>query len=173
MAGGGTPYLLFDSINTTGEGGWDFGKADASFYAGHGSFSDPSAHAITKVVFKLSKAGASIAGKTFVVKIWADGAPNLGSLLGTSDTVSGSDSWAKTLVDFPFPAPVPLAATTSYHLTLSPTGPSDGGSFAVAWYTTPTVIPGQLTYFTLAGVNPYATTFGNHDLQFQLWGTTP
>ncbi|MCX6953833.1 MAG: hypothetical protein NTV51_16920, partial [Verrucomicrobia bacterium] len=134
---------------------------------------DSSAHTVTKVVFKLSKAGTSIAGKLFVTKIWAASTMNLGGLLGTSNAVPGSDSWTQTLVDFPFSTPVSLSAATGYHLTISPTGPSDGSSFAATWYTTPTVVLGQLTYFTLAGVNSYPTTFGNYDIQFQIWGTTP
>lgn len=172
-AGGPEVALLFDSISSVGQGGWNFGNAESTYYAGHEFFSDLSAHTVHKMVFKLSKAGSSIAGKTFAAKIWADASPHLGALIGTSDPVTGSDGWDLANVAFPFSTPVALVAGASYHLTIGPTGASDSGSFVNAWYTQPSLIPGQLTYFGPTGVNHYPTAFGGYDLQLQLWGTTP
>lgn len=172
-SGGAESALLFDSIHSTSEGAWSFGNATSTYYAGHEFFSDSSAHTVHKIVFKLSKFGFSIADKTFVAKIWADAGSNLGALLGTSDPVAGDNSWNLTNVDFPFSTPVALAAATACHITISPSGAADGGNSAYAWYTQPSSIPGQLTYFDLAGTNYYPTTFGNYDVQLQLWGTTP
>lgn len=167
-AGGAS--TLFDSINTTGEGQWGFGDGSTNhFYAGHYGFSDASSHSWTEIIVPLTSSG-DLTGKTLRIRVWTNLTDNLLTEVGTSDGVAGGAVWTHTEVSFPFSTPFAQAASTTYHITLD-TGATDGSNFAAAWYTTPTIISGQLTYFSNVGVNQHVGTFSNHDIQMRIKGT--
>lgn len=169
--GGGTPTLLFDGI--TGQANnWSFGDATAGYYAGLAYFTTGSAITVTKIVVPLLPLG-NPTGKTFVARIWTDSSNDLGTEIGTSDSIAGAVIAAYIAVtdtDFVFSTPVALSASTNYHITID-TGAVDVANAGYAQFTTPSVIPGQLSRFSSSGVNQFPATFPTFDLQLAIWGT--
>lgn len=172
-SGGGSPTLLYDGINSTGEGQWDFQDQNSHYYSGNYNFTVSANCTVTEIKFKLSKINGSITGLTYFAAVYNMSGNNLGTVVGTSDGVTGSDSWAKTTVSFTFSTPASLTTSGTYAVLVYTSGTIGTTNYAATWYTTPTVIPGQMTYFSNTGVNQFVGTFGNYDIQFQIWGTTP
>lgn len=172
-SGGGASTLLYDGINPTAEGAWDFCDQASHNYAGNYNFTVSANCTVTDLKFKLSKTAGSITGLTFLAAIYSQSTNDMNAAIGTSTGVTGDNTWAKTTVNFNFSSPMSLVTGTNYAVVIYQNGTIGNTNYASAWYTTPTVIPGQMTYFNTSKVNQFVGTFPLHDVQFQVWGTTP
>lgn len=120
--GGGSPAIwLTNSAATTS--GFGVGYDNSYYYFGQQSIPGANTN-VTKVTWKLSKAGTISGAFTYVCKIFTMSGTDLGTLTGTSETVSGDDAWSETLVDFTFSSPVALSSGTDYAFVIQRT---DGG----------------------------------------------
>lgn len=98
-------------------------------------FTNVSAVTICRVDYKLTKKVGSITGKTYNVKFYSySGGTSLGTLLGTSDNVTGSDAWNATQVTFTFTTKPNLSANTRYAVVVT-TGAYDASNYAGVHYT--------------------------------------
>lgn len=108
----------------------NFGVADPDrFYGGQGDWVGSTN--ICSITFYLTLRGGDVSTKGYVAKIWVYNHASglLESLLGTSATVAGNNSWSDTPVTFTFASPVTVANGTYYALTCSPTNAADSGNY--------------------------------------------
>jgi hypothetical protein len=182
--GGGSPTQLYDS-NTQTADAWGVGTTDANYYGGHSQFVPGANTTITKFVWNVSKSG-DVSGKFFICRVYTDSGGNhdLGSFVGSSDVVAGTAFPVSGIadVDFVCSTPISLTGSTTYNITLSPCDnmgadvAADAVNAGAANHVSPGPMSGGLTYFSKLpdGVNQFPTTFmSSHDLQFEIWGTTP
>lgn len=165
-----TGYTLFyNGLAGTSGGNWPIGDSTNDTYAGLANWSDASGRNIGKAVVKMEKTSGSITGKTYYLKIWAQGAGNnLGSLLATSDAVTGSDSWSGTNVTFIFSTPYLTTGSTVYHFTCD-AGTADVSNYGSAYFTTD-ALSGSLAWWDNTGAS--TTLLTGFDFQVDLY-TTP
>jgi len=168
VSGGYT--LVYNSINT-GTDQWPFGSTATGerYYASQKDFSDASALAIGKVVFKLVKAAGSITGNTYRARIWTVTGNNLDTNVATSDGVTGSDFWSATEVDFIFSTPYTTTGSTNYTITID-SGADSASNYAAAYNRTPSAIPGSLAWHQASKV--LNQEFSTYDLQMKIY-TSP
>lgn len=165
-ASGGTPTLLYSTMGANNA--WDpITQAAYNFYTGQFGFSDAVAHTITKIVVKLGKGGGSITGRTYNVRFWTDASNDLGSNVGTSDNVTGSDSWSATAVDFNFSSPFAQASSTLYHITVD-AGTVDASNYANGYYIGSNGTPGELANWNNSKSN--LLHYSGFEFQLEIWG---
>lgn len=127
------------------------GESAGNYYSGQGSW-DPEANiSICKINFVVIGVAGNVSGKTYVMQIWSqDGGGNLSSNLGTSDGVTGNNSWSTTDVEFTFSTPVAVTSGTLYSIVLTANG-TDGSNFIRITYTGSGQLTGIRALFNSAG----------------------
>lgn len=166
-SGGGTPTLLYDSYNVSGQGTWDSSVG----IPGQENFTVSTATSVTKISAYLDSSythGELVSCSIYSGTTGSDIVP--ASPLGTAIPVSVGTG-TKVSTDFNFVVPVSLSPGTVYHIGWVSSAYTFG-NFQL-YYTNPTLIPGQLCLWNITGSNQYPTTFPGYDIQMQLWGTTP
>jgi hypothetical protein len=95
-----------------------------------------SGDAICNVSIKMTKTGGDISGKTYKVFIYSLSGNDLGTLLATSDAVTGSNSWSQTTVSFGFSSPYTVSSTATYAIVVGlspyPAVDYEGTNYATA-----------------------------------------
>lgn len=174
VATSSSPTLLFTSINTTGEGTWNFGGGGSAGVVGskaaQQSFTNATTRNVTAIKFLLDSLG-TVTGRTLFCQIYNASGTALGSSVATSNGVTGA-AWTKQLIEFTFTGGATLTGGNTYHVLIYSAQDAFGGSFNT-YYTNPSVISGQLSLFDTSGTNSYPSTFPGYDLQVEIWGTTP
>lgn len=120
VASGGT--LLYDAMTGASTSSGNVCGHSPNYYYTGAIVNDSTSRSITKVALKITAVG-SITGKTWTVRLWnVSGTTLSGGALGTSNGVTGVDSWSATEVEFTFSSPVSVG--NNYAITLDPNGVS-------------------------------------------------
>ncbi len=168
---GPTYTLIASNLANTYVDDWPVGSGDTGlYYSGEyvGIFYG-TAYTIGKVEWVMTKSAGDISGKSYRCKIWSDASGNLGTLLGTSTAVTGSNAWSNTTVAFIFPAAVSTSSGAYYHVTLDAAG-SDGSNYASITFTNVLTVSGGLGSWTSAPA--LANNFnGMFQARFALYNT--
>ena len=132
VSGGGGTCASSPVWTQTGAAPWGLNRS-YYFYAG-GQYVG-TGETVCKIGFQLSAAG-DISARTFNAKIFncnADSGYNLGSLIATSNGITGNNSWSYTDVVFTFATPVTLTNGFGYAITID-NGVVDESNCVVPYY---------------------------------------
>jgi hypothetical protein len=108
---------------------------------------------LCKASFEMTLDAGNITTKNFRVRVYSMTGNNLNAQIGQSDAVLGTNSWANTLVDFPFSTHVSLSANTRYAIVVeTDEGPDSSNSAKVGYQNTGTIATAYVAYFNSSGV---------------------
>lgn len=108
-------------------GSYSVGAVGDNTYAGQTGWDPGSSISICKLSATLTAVG-TISSQSWRMEIWTLSGANLGVLQGTSDSVTGVNSWSSTAVDFTFSSPVSVSGGTQYALVVT-RGATDGSNY--------------------------------------------
>jgi hypothetical protein len=133
---------------------------------GHMAY-DPGANiSLRRFTATLTKVG-SVSGINYRAEVYTWTDPTLGTLLGTSSSVAGSDSWSDTEVDFDFSSGVSLSSGSGYCIVVRRADElTDNSNYLQFKMTTSGAIGGS------TGVWAYdktRQTFSSNDPKVKLW----
>jgi len=168
------PCNQFDSFTAGGLGDSteSIGLSAGTYYVGM-YYAPQTNETVCKMSFKLTSInnGGHISAKTLVAKIYLLSGANFSTLIGTSDNVTGSDSWSGTSVDFPFSTTAAITTGNTYGVAVTMNGCCYGtGEYVLmnqgGFGTSPGAYYGNLTWNS-SGVN---TGGGTYMLGFNFFG---
>jgi hypothetical protein len=126
--GGGCANTLYDSTSETPTADVDVYDSTNMKYNGQ-LYNEASAHTICSVSVVLSWKAGDVTDRNFYVEIYDKSGANLGTLLGQSDAVVGSNAWSVSTVEFAFSTPVALSDSTNFAIVLTVAHAVDSGNY--------------------------------------------
>ncbi len=143
MGGGGCDTVLYSNTTAT-EADMDINDGSGFKYVGN-SFTPAGAETICKATFYVSYKTGDISAKTFRAYLCTVTGNDLNVLTEADSTVTGSNAWSDTPIDFEWSAGYSVSGSTEYVIiiTMGATGveDSDGSNYAELEYSTSTAFP--------------------------------
>lgn len=106
----------------------DIGDGASTYFVGHHFLDEGDGHDICKITLNMSLSSGDISGKTFTCYVYTiDGSGNLDTLQGTSEGISGNNSWDESDVEFTFSSAVSFGLDYAVVVSM---GETDGSNYA-------------------------------------------
>jgi hypothetical protein len=162
---GGDPVVYAENSDSTITGGTGAGQSTRT-RTGITGFVPAENITVKRVSFQLSNWAGNVTGIGYQIVISTDAAR--GTILGTSDTVTGDWAWADTMVDFDFTTGVALTASTSYFISLRRAdGLTDDSNYLRVRFTAASAFAGGNVATTYDGSSQQ--TFSTGEVKAKIW----
>lgn len=165
VAGAAACNTIQDQNSAAVTGSLGAGSDPTAYYTGHQDYDPGATYTGCKISAVLS-ANGTISGKTLTMKVWTQSGTALGSILSTSASLAGTNSWSQTVVNFDFSSsPINWTNGSLYSITIDFAG-TDAANYVPMHYTASGNLVGVSAIWTSAGVR---STFLSSDIKFVLY----